>query len=226
MTDHDQTLARRPARTDAVLVVLAAAAGWLDATAYLRVHVFTANMTGNTVLFALGVGGVKPGELAGPLLSIGAFLCGAFVGTTLERPRMALTLEAVVLAVFAVAWDGIAQRTGAPRLGLIGLAAAGMGLQQAATHLLHPQPSVSTTYMSGTVERIAVGLHALVHGKPNALVFNTLVWSVYVLSGACVAIASRRYEALLGIVPFAVVAVVTAVVFFTRESEPSRRTGA
>jgi hypothetical protein len=34
-------------------MILPAAAGWLDATAFLRVHTFAANMTGNTVLLAL-----------------------------------------------------------------------------------------------------------------------------------------------------------------------------
>lgn len=198
---------------DTVLVILAAAAGWLDATAYLRLHVFTANFSGNTVLFALGLGRMPPGEIPGPLCAIASFVCGAFAGAALSGGegsgtgggRRVLWLELAALAAFAALWYAAGSHVEGERLLVIALAAFGMGLQQAATEALHPRPSVSTTYMSGTVEKMGTGLYHALRGKPNRLVVNGSIWIVYVVAGVGVALAARRWDAVLGFVPLAVV---------------------
>jgi len=99
-----------------MLLVLTCAAGLVDAISYLEMgHVFTAMMTGNTVLLALAIG---QGEVMAALrstLALVAFSVGAAGAAMVLRrdrardewPRVVtatLALEAVALGVFAVMW--------------------------------------------------------------------------------------------------------------------------
>src|SRR5512136_2632015 len=72
---------REAASRDAMLLVLTCAAGLIDAISYLEMgHVFTAMMTGNTVLLALAIG---QGEFMAALrstLALAAFSVGAAGG--------------------------------------------------------------------------------------------------------------------------------------------------
>src|SRR5262249_10539668 len=101
---------------DAMLLILTWAAGAVDAVSYLGLgHVFTAMMTGNTVLLGLAL---AQGELLAAgrsILALLGFALGVTVGATIverdesesEWPRAvtaALGLEAAILAVFAVVW--------------------------------------------------------------------------------------------------------------------------
>src|SRR5262245_5866467 len=112
---------RRPSRLfpvgpDAMLLMLTWAAGSIDAISYLGLgHVFTAMMTGNTVLLGLAL---AQGELLAAwrsILALLGFVAGAAVGALIveRRPRDgtwtsavtgALALEAVLLAVFGWFW--------------------------------------------------------------------------------------------------------------------------
>jgi uncharacterized membrane protein YoaK (UPF0700 family) len=206
---------------DLLLVALAASTGWLDATSYLRIHVFTANMTGNTVLFGLGLGRQPPGEIVPSATAIGSFLIGAFVGSWIAdratqrwEARSVLIVEIFALAVFAARWDAASPNLERERILLIALASVAMGLQQAATERLHPHPGVSTTYMSGTVERIGAGLHELLRGKPQQFVLNGSLWCVYLASAFGAALIARRDDAILGFTPLIVLLVVVAVIPF------------
>jgi uncharacterized membrane protein YoaK (UPF0700 family) len=91
-------------------------AGCSDAISYLGLgHVFTANMTGNTVLLGLDI---EQGALLAVLRSAvarGGFCLGAYSGAFLvERDQesatwtsqatIAITLEALLLALFAAIW--------------------------------------------------------------------------------------------------------------------------
>jgi uncharacterized membrane protein YoaK (UPF0700 family) len=201
----------RHERISLPMVAMAAAAGWLDATAYLRAHTFTANMTGNTVLFGLAVAAGNRNTIGLTVSAIVAFIGGSFSATTVVarlRPAMRtmLLLEAGILAAVAVIW--LRMPAEAAALGTVAIAGAAfaMGMQQAVTEQLHPQTSVSTTYMSGTVERIGSGLFKLFSGKPTQFVVNTVIWLAFLI--AAFAVGKIPGTSVLTFAPCALVAAV------------------
>jgi uncharacterized membrane protein YoaK (UPF0700 family) len=161
----------RTASRDVMLLVLTCAAGLVDAISYLEMgHVFTAMMTGNTVLLALAIG---QGELVAALrstLALGAFSVGAAGGAMVllrghargKWPPIVtatLALEAVVLGVFGVVWhvNWAAPRAHAVTLVLIGLSGLAMGIQAAAVRHLGV-PGVASTYITGTLTSLMAEL--------------------------------------------------------------------
>lgn len=194
------------------LVLLAAAAGWLDATAYLRAHVFIANMTGNTVLLGLGIGHHPPGEVAKPLVAVASFVAGSFGGSAIvdrgpsaaHAANRALVLEATLLALFAVFW--YVMPTASPaQFAIIAIGALAMGIQQRATHRLQPTPAISTTYQGGTVERLGSGLYEETKHHPRTLLVNGAIWIAYLVSAVAVALLGSVKPQLLGVIPFAAI---------------------
>jgi len=153
-----------------MLHLLTFAAGGVDAVSYLGLeHVFTAMMTGNTVLLGLALG---QGEIVAALRSVTA-LCGFALGVMVaavivaRRPSSeewppsvttALALEAIVLATAAVIWrfTGL-ERTAASVHTLIALFGTAMGMQAAAVRHLGV-PGIATTYITGTVTSLFVDL--------------------------------------------------------------------
>jgi uncharacterized membrane protein YoaK (UPF0700 family) len=150
-----------------MLLVLTWAAGNIDAISYFGLgHVFTAMMTGNTVLLGLAL---AQGEVLAALRSILAlvgFSVGAFVGALIvERESQpqdwpavvtnAIGLEAVILAIFA----GTSFLTGGAGVTyfLIFLFATAMGIQSAAVRRLGV-PGIATTYITGTLTSLMVDL--------------------------------------------------------------------
>ena len=91
-------------RRDGMLLVLAWAAGLMDAVAYVGLGVFTTMMTGNTAVLALAIG---RGELALTVkagLALAAFSAGTAVGALMAASgRSRPGLE--VAATFADPWD-------------------------------------------------------------------------------------------------------------------------
>ena len=174
---------------DALLVVLAACAGALDATAYLRLHAFTANMTGNTVLFGLALGGRHFGDATHSASALGAFVAGAFVGTLLGRKAgpddrwpaavvRSFALEIALLLAGAALWQARVE-SGALDLAILTSAAAAMGVQSAITRHVHGA-GASTTYMSGTVAHIGEYVADTMRlGFRGGLALNGAVWVVY-----------------------------------------------
>ncbi len=169
-------------------------------------------MTGNTVLFALGVARQPPGDVVATIVAIASFFLGAFFGAALSEraASRALVAEIAILAVVAVLWYAF-PFTGALRLALIALGSCAMGLQQAATERLHPQSTVSTTYQSGTVERIGTGLFKALRGDWRAFRLHAAIWLVYAASAVCVVELVRTDARIAGTVPFAAVLVVGIV---------------
>jgi uncharacterized membrane protein YoaK (UPF0700 family) len=154
-----------------MLLVLTCAAGLIDAISYLELgHVFTAMMTGNTVLLALAIG---QGELMAALrstLALAAFSVGAAGGALMllrGRARGAwppivtatLALEGVVLAVFGALWPlkGTAARADIVIVVLIALSGLAMGIQAAAVRHLGV-PGVASTYITGTLTSLMAEL--------------------------------------------------------------------
>jgi uncharacterized membrane protein YoaK (UPF0700 family) len=150
-----------------MLLVLTWAAGNIDAISYFGLgHVFTAMMTGNTILLGLAL---AQGEVLAALRSILAlvgFSVGVFVGALIvERESQpqdwpavvtnAIGLEAVILAIFA----GTSFLTGGAGVTyfLIFLFATAMGIQSAAVRRLGV-PGIATTYITGTLTSLMVDL--------------------------------------------------------------------
>ncbi len=155
---------------DAMLLTLAWTAGIIDAVSYLGLgRVFTAMMTGNTVLLAMAVG---QGELMAVLrsaLALAGFSAGAVMGALIvargktrgEWPpgvTAALAVEGILLGGVTVVWQlaGPARSTGMTHL-LIGLSGLAMGVQAAAVRHLGV-PGVATTYVTGTLTSLMADL--------------------------------------------------------------------
>jgi uncharacterized membrane protein YoaK (UPF0700 family) len=153
-----------------MLLILTWAAGCVDAISYLGLgHVFTAMMTGNTVLLGLAL---AQGEILAALRSIVAllgFAAGVAAGAMiLERsdedgrwPRAvtkALALEALFLALFSLIWvlAGNSPGTAAVHFSIVLLSLA-MGIQAAAVRRLGV-PGIATTYITGTMTSLMVDL--------------------------------------------------------------------
>src|SRR5438128_3956721 len=130
---------------DAMLLMLTWAAGSVDAISYLGLgHVFTAMMTGNTVLLGLALAEGEFLAVLRSILALAGFLAGAAVGALIvERDEKqeewpptvtrALALEGVVLGTFDAIWDvtGPARGAGVVHV-LIVLSGLAMGVQAAA----------------------------------------------------------------------------------------------
>src|SRR5215510_6689154 len=98
-----------------MLLGLTFAAGYVDAIGYVALGgVFTANMTGNTVLLGLYLGQEQSAAVLRSLVALAGFGAGVLIGAlVVERqqeappwPRAvtrALAVEAIILAVFAFA---------------------------------------------------------------------------------------------------------------------------
>lgn len=152
-----------------MLLVLTGAAGCVDAISYMGLgHVFTAMMTGNTVLLGLALG---QGEVLAALRSILAlvgFAIGVVLGAIIVEgdqkredwpPAVtgALTVEAVVLGAFAAAWHVSRAESAVAIYVLIVLLGLAMGIQAAAVRRLGV-PGIATTYITGTVTSLFVDL--------------------------------------------------------------------
>jgi uncharacterized membrane protein YoaK (UPF0700 family) len=210
------------ARTYLLLSCLTLVAGYGDAVAFFGFGVFTANMTGNTVLLGGAIAGRifgrVPGDigLALPALSLIAFSLGGIAAAVLLgfRGDLRRRSSALLLAVAALlALTALLQRWDAPRTLSVALLSAVMGLQSLLA-VRFGVGGVSTTYVTGsivhaidTLLRGAGGDGARSEGRASAG-----AWALY-LTGAFAGTAGLR---LLGPgalwVPAGMVALLTAVV--------------
>jgi uncharacterized membrane protein YoaK (UPF0700 family) len=151
------------------LSLLTLVTGLVDAACYLGLgRVFTANMTGNVVLLAFGATGAQGLPVLAPTVSLVVFLVGAAAGGRLasslvgpagaEVPApvrrrwvtITLLLELLSVAVAGVVALGLpVGGGGARRYVVIGLLAAGLGLQNATVRRL-AVPDVTTTVLTLT----------------------------------------------------------------------------
>lgn len=235
---------------DSLVLLLAWAAGSVDAIGFLGLgHVFTANMTGNTVLLGLSLGEGRSLAALANVMALAGFILGvAFSALIVERdPKRgewdrpvtsALFLEALMLAAFTVIWHltpGGNERSSAALYALIVLSAAAMGIQSAAVRRLS-LPGVATTYVTGTMTILVAGLTRRLHivrqppaqstapsAPPPATTHAGLQFGVIVIYGLS-ALASGFFQihvpALVAIAPlFAISVVLLAVGFAHRGHE-------
>jgi uncharacterized membrane protein YoaK (UPF0700 family) len=210
---------------NALVLLLTGAAGYVDAISYLALgRVFTANMTGNTVLLGLALVQGDTDGAGRALLALAGFLVGGALGAALayrglddnEWPRgvtLALVVEGVVLVALANDRSGsLAYR--------VTLAAIAMGIQSAAARRLDVF-GITTTFVTGTltmlislIVRHGVLPSATGHGKR----LLGAVWVIYVVGAMAAGAASQLVPGVALQVPAAIVAVVAvgALVRFWR----------
>jgi uncharacterized membrane protein YoaK (UPF0700 family) len=151
------TLSRRH---EPLLLLLTIGAASTDALSYLGLgRVFPANMTGNTVLLAIGTAGAKYEDAIRSTIALGGFLVGAVLAGLATGGhavhRWTAAIRAVLLAELAVQlavlgwWLTLPDKPhGAPQLALIGMLGVTMGAQSGVVARL--PAGVSTTYITGT----------------------------------------------------------------------------
>jgi uncharacterized membrane protein YoaK (UPF0700 family) len=180
----------RRARSDLWLLGLAVTGGVLDATSYIALgKVFTANMTGNTVLLAVALVRGTGGDAARASVALGGFCLGAGAGVLLigaretewpRRARAALGLELLALVVLLVLWAAVGVHQ--LRYALIALAGVAMGSQSAAVRASDVR-GVNTTYMTSTLLNAIARLVGRLRGTPESSDAPSLPGAAWVTYG-------------------------------------------
>jgi len=222
-------MTRSRGREAPLLLALALAAGFVDAVSFLGLgRVFTANMTGNTVLLGVAVAGGTSSEVLRALAALGGFCLGGAVGMAVIGARRAswprltwpvFTLEAAALAALLATWQ--AAGVGSARYVLVILAGLAMGAQSAAVRI-SDVPGVNTTYMTSTL------LNALARVIPGArqqapsTPLPALALAIYAAGAVAGAGAERAWHAPSIAVPLAIVAGVAVATLCWRTDQAVR----
>jgi uncharacterized membrane protein YoaK (UPF0700 family) len=204
-------------RTLAVLVALTLVAGYADAIAFFGLGVFTANMTGNTVLLGGGIVAAVVPALKGtigialPLLSIACFVAGAVLAAAIGHPRGVLATIAVAIAGTA-AMQHLGANVWVPVE--VGVLSAVMGAQSiVATRL--GVPGISTTFVTGTMVRAVMDFAGTKPESPEILTegrANAYVWACYLAGAVAGGFALTGLGANALWLPAVVVAVLAGVI--------------
>ncbi len=188
-----------------LLAALASVGGYVDAVAYLAFgHVFTANMTGNTVLLAIAAGEGDGARAVRSLLAVSGFCTGAVLAALLLRAPargawpcrspLVLGLEAsCVMAILPIAalWG----TSGAAVYPLIALSGVAMGGQSSLVWLARSS-GVATTYITGTLTGMLVGAAgARRRGRGSRIALPAMVWVDYLLAAGIGVAVSRPFSA-------------------------------
>lgn len=147
-----------PAASPAILLVMTAVTGVIDAASYLAMgHVFAANMTGNIVLLGFALGGATGLSISRSSVALIAFLAGAVAGGRMaldlsgrRSVSRALLMEASLLALSAA----LAIINPHQSYAVIASTAVAMGLRNAVVRRLGV-PDLTTTVLTLTVTGLA-----------------------------------------------------------------------
>ena len=208
-------------KTLGLLALLTLSAGYADAVAFFGMGVFTANMTGNTVLLggalvARAFGNLAlPGNLGAalPSVSIGAFVAGSFIAASVlrgetGRRRTLAMLGAVVVLIAAGA--ALQPASGTALVAAVGLLSAAMGVQSVIA-VRAGLSGVSTTFVTGT---LVMAVTRLLGVRPERIegVADGGIWLCY-LTGAAAGTAGLHVLGPHALwVPAAVVAILAPMV--------------
>jgi len=239
-------------RRDSLVLLLAWTAGSVDAIGYLGLnHVFTANMTGNTVLMGLTLGQGQGLAAISNVIALLGFGMGVALGAVIVGRGVgaghwdrsvtgAVFLEGIMLAAFTVLWHaapGGAARTPAVLYLLIALSALAMGIQSAAVRRLN-LPGVATTYVTGTITTLIADLTSRMRlalppatgqdvirepapGKHHAAL-QAGVFLTYGLSAVLSGLFQMRVPWLVAVTPLFAVALVLLMVAISHRQQQSR----
>jgi len=210
-------------RSEMLLLSLALAGGFVDVASYIGLgKVFTANMTGNTVLFGVALAKGSGADAIRAATALGGFCLGGALGMVLIPqehrgwPRTVLRpllLESVSLAALLVLWAAIGAQS--IRSLLVVIAGVAMGSQSAAVRVSDVR-GVNTTFMTSTLLN---AIELLVHkarGIPAARDAPNLpgaAWLTYGGGAVAGAFAVDAWDAGVIAVPLAIVAVVSGIAF-------------
>ena len=210
-----------PGRTEIALAAgLAAAAGAVDVLAFTRMgQAFASIVTGNLVVAGTAIGQGDPRMLTNVALAVAAFAIGVVLGglgvrsagLSSARWPVQVTVLCLVELVALLVLTGVWLATGGAPLGAaqyvaLVAAALAMGLQSAAFRLV-PVPGVTTTYFTGTLTSLLVGLVTSGRNNVAALIALLALLAGAVLAGLLVAHAAVAAVLL----PVALLAVVVVV---------------
>ncbi|MGW2767757.1 YoaK family protein [Streptomyces sp. NPDC001275] len=201
-----------------LLVLLTAASGATDALAYLGLGgVFTANMTGNLVLF--GIGGAHGADLhlARAGTAVIAFTAGLVLAYRMtavsglsdwlwpRRVSAALAVSLALQVALLALWAASAAKPGRlADMGMVAVSAAAMGMQTAAARRL-AQAGITTTFVTGTLTSVA---ESLSHGSTKN-VLRRCATLLALVAGALAAAAA------LHLVPVLAAAIAPLLVLIT-----------
>jgi uncharacterized membrane protein YoaK (UPF0700 family) len=190
----------------------------VDAASYLALgHVFTANMTGNTVLFGLALVQGDVNAVGRVALALVGFVVGgalgawiAYLGPREEGWPRGVTIALIVECVFLAALAN-------DRSEILGMrvmfAALAMGIQSAAARRLDVL-GVTTTFVTGTLTSLVslIARHGVLasasgHGKR----LLAAVWGVYVVGAMAAGAAVKLAPDLAWLIPVLLVATVVAI---------------
>lgn len=225
--------------TAAVVILLSAVAGFVDIVGWLALaHVYSANMTGNTIHLAQGITQHHAVEIFGRAWPILCFVLGLFVSElvyeVMQRrgapasASITLGIEALMIALVVLVFplppdSAVASAAGLHFFVPVGLLSTAMGLQNASLVRVGAS-SVYTTNVTGNLTRLArEAAHwtvAAVHrphdaGAPAArsagrALLMTAVWSSY-LCGSVLGVLGRGALGLRALV-FPLIVLVSLVV--------------
>jgi uncharacterized membrane protein YoaK (UPF0700 family) len=221
----------------AVVVLLVWVAGSLDAISYLGLgHVFTANMTGNTVLLGLSLGAGNAAAALRSVLALAGFCLGVVAAALIVERKLtsadwtasivtALCIELFVLAGFAAVWPfcDTGQENGTVLYLLILLASAAMGIQATAVQHLK-LPGIPTIVITTTLTTCIIGLVVGARHKDNEfldgekpvgwnrkiLILQALAIAVYCCSAMFNGIVEQWWPSLFAIPPLIALAAALA----------------
>lgn len=232
----DTSLTRRqhPAFVrDCVVVVLALTSGATDAIGFLALgSAFTSVMTGNMVLFGIGLAHGDVSVLVLTAAAIASFVTGAAVGARVAGSpapgdsywppavTRAVAIEFMLFVVFAGSWWALGSApSSAALLPLLALNAAALGLQSSAIQRFGVS-GLSTTYLTGTLTNVVI---RLVSGKRLAEVAHSLWILLGLIAGASIgALLVRLSPVAVPLVQLGTTGVALCVVVFTRQLRETR----
>jgi uncharacterized membrane protein YoaK (UPF0700 family) len=228
-------------RRDGAIMLLAFAGASVDAISYLALgRVFTANMTGNTVLLGLALVEGNRAALVRSGLAILGFMAGAVATAALlrrgkqppqaERPAVAgLWLELAALGILAMLWYQAGPTPGNSALpALILIAGMAMGIQSAAVQHMHVR-GISTTYITGMLTALTADLVVWLRqleetspGKVGGPALPALTWGTYALGAVIAVLVEQRWTAAALLLPAAgIVGALVVAALPTRARRPS-----
>jgi uncharacterized membrane protein YoaK (UPF0700 family) len=176
----------------ALLLVLTAVTGLVDAVSYLKLgHVFVANMTGNVVFLGFAFADAADFSISASLAAIAAFLAGALAGGEIgssgghHRGRLLAIATGVQIALvggaLVVSMVGLGPDGG--RYPLIVLLSLAMGLQNATARRLGV-PDLTTTVLTMTLTGLAAD--SMLAGGKNPYPGRRVLATVTMFLGAAV----------------------------------------
>jgi uncharacterized membrane protein YoaK (UPF0700 family) len=204
----------------AALLLLTWTSGTADGLSYIGAHVFTANMTGNTVLLGMYAVHGQTSQALHSLAALGAFVLGCavaaavFPGGAAEHTahilRWAARIEFVLFGIFAYLWgiDG-ASPTHALSYSTILVAGVALGIQSVAVRRLRIW-GVVTTFITGTITASIIGSISALRSRMRTghwprrtphVALLAAMFVIYVAAAASAAYLSSGYDAIAAILP-------------------------